>query len=244
MEFDVFIPVRFGSRRLPGKPLIDIQGKPLIQYVYESARSSSASGITVTTDDDRIADTVRGFGGEVIQTSPQHASGTDRIAEAVDVLGLSDERIIVNVQGDEPQMPGALINQVASALLDQPEAVMSTACYPITDRKEHNNPNVVKVVADSQGWALYFSRAPIPWYRDIDGIHAHRHIGIYGYRVGLLRRFTRWETSELEKAERLEQLRVLYHGGRILVCPAAAAPGIGIDTQEDLEKFAQSLSSD
>lgn len=243
MEFDVFIPARFGSRRLPGKPLIDIQGKPLIQYVYESARSSSASRVTVTTDDDRIADTVRGFSGEVIQTSPKHASGTDRIAEAVDILGMNDERIVVNVQGDEPQMPGALIDQVAFALLDQPELVMSTACSRITDRKEHDDPHVVKVVADSQWWALYFSRAPIPWCRDTNNIHAHRHIGIYGYRVGLLRRFKQWEQSELEKAERLEQLRVLYHGGRILVRPMADAPGIGIDTQEDIVKFAQSLSS-
>ena len=243
MEFDVFIPARYGSRRLPGKPLIEIRGKPLIQYVYECARSSSATRVIVTTDDERIVKAVRGFGGEVYVTHAEHSTGTDRIAEAVDALDLADDRIIVNVQGDEPQIPGSLIDDVANTLVDHPQSVMSTACHPLAASNDQNDPNVVKVVTDADGWALYFSRAPIPWSRENQTIRAQHHIGIYGYRVGLLKTFTRWQRSDLEHIEQLEQLRVLYHGGRIIVHHTAAAPGIGVDTREDLVKFEQSLAS-
>lgn len=243
MEFDVFIPARYGSRRLPGKPLIEIRGKPLIQYVYERARASSAVRVIVTTDDARIVDAVRGFGGEVFVTRTEHPTGTDRIAEAVDALELADDRIIVNVQGDEPQMPGSLIDDVARTLADHPQLVMSTACHPFATGNDQNDPNVVKVVTDADGLALYFSRAPIPWSRAGETIQAQRHIGIYGYRVGLLKTFARWQRSDLERIEQLEQLRVLYYGGRIIVHHAATAPGVGVDTREDLVKFEQSLAS-
>ncbi len=243
MEFDVFIPARYGSRRLPGKPLIEIKGKPLIQYVYECARSSSAARVIVTTDDERIVEAVRGFGGEVHVTRAAHPTGTDRIAEAVDALGLADDRIIVNVQGDEPQMPGSLIDDVAHTLVDHPQSVMATACHPFAADNEHNDPNVVKVVIDIDGSALYFSRAPIPWSRERQTIRAQRHIGIYAYRVGLLKTFARWQRSDVEQIEQLEQLRVLYYGGRIIVHRTTAAPGVGVDTREDLVKFEQYLAS-
>lgn len=243
MEFDVFIPARYGSRRLPGKPLIEIKGKPLIQYVYECARSSSAARVIVSTDDERIVQAVRGFGGEVYVTRAEHPTGTDRIAEAVAAMGLADDRIIVNVQGDEPQMPGTLIDEVAHALVDHPESVVSTACHPLTTTNNQNDPNIVKVVTDADGLALYFSRAPIPWSREQQTVRAQRHIGIYGYRVGLLKTFARWRRSDLEQIEQLEQLRVLYHGGRVFVRQTAMAPGIGVDTREDLVKFEKSLGS-
>ncbi len=243
MEFDVLIPARYGSSRLPGKPLIEIKGKPLIQYVYECAVSSSAVRVIVTTEDERIADAVRDFGGEVYVTRVEHVTGSDRIAEAVAALGLANDRIVVNVQGDEPQIPGSLIDDVAQTLVDHPQSVMSTACHPIIAGNDQNDPNAVKVVTDADGLALYFSRAPIPWSREGQTVRAQRHIGIYGYRVGLLKAFAQWERSDLERIEQLEQLRVLHHGGRISVYRAVTAPGIGVDTREDLVKFTQSLSS-
>lgn len=243
MEFDVFIPARYGSRRLPGKPLIEIKGRPLIQYVYECARASSAARVIVTTDDPRIVDAVRGFGGEVCVTRAEHPTGTDRIAEAVAALKLPDDRIVVNVQGDEPQMPATLIDDVARTLADRPQSAVSTACYPFVTDNDQNDPNVVKVVTGADGVALYFSRAPIPWSREGKTIQALRHIGIYGYRVGVLKKFAGWHSSELERIERLEQLRLLHYGAQIVVHHATVAPGIGIDTREDLLEFEQSLAS-
>ncbi len=243
MEFDVVIPARYGSRRLPGKPLIDIRGKPLIQHVYESACGSSAANVFVATDDERIVDAVHGFGGRAILTGAEHCSGTDRIAEAVGALGLSDDRVVVNVQGDEPRLPGSLIDGVAEALVRQPRSMMSTACHPIEDELERKDPNVVKVVTDAEGLAIYFSRSPIPFSRAVRGVHTQRHIGIYGYRVHSLNTFTRWEICDLERAEGLEQLRVLYYGGRIVVIPSPTVPGTGVDTGEDLIKFRKSLDT-
>ncbi len=241
MEFDVVIPSRYGSRRLPAKPLIEIAGKPLIQYVYECACTSSAANVFVATDDDRIADAVRGFGGTAILTSAEHNTGTDRIAEAVRELGLRDDRVVVNVQGDEPQMPGALIDDVAEALLRRPNSMMSTACHPIEDERERNDPNVVKVITDSEGFAIYFSRAPIPFPREYGPVRALRHIGVYGYRVSSLNIFTGWKVCDLERIEGLEQLRALYYGARIAVLQTPVAPGVGVDTEGDLIKFKQSL---
>ncbi len=243
MQFDVFIPARYGSRRLPGKPLIPIRGKPLIQYVYDCASSSSAARVVVVTDDERIEQTVLGFGGEVFVTRSDHPTGTDRIAEAAVAMGLADDRIIVNVQGDEPQMPPSLIDEVARALVRQPQLEMSTASYPFTADNQENDPNVVKVVTNAEGSALYFSRAPIPWSREKRPVQAQHHIGIYAYRVALLKAFLDWERSEMELVEQLEQLRVLYHGGRIFVHQAAASPGVAVDTRQDLINFENSLAT-
>ncbi len=241
--FDVFIPARFGSCRLPGKPLRRISGKPLIQYVFECARDSTAARVVVATDDGRIAAAVRNFGGEACLTDAGHLSGTDRIAEAVKILGTPADRVIVNVQGDEPQMPGKLINEVAQRLYDDPAAVMATACCRVSDELEFRDPNIVKVVVDANGAALYFSRAPIPWPRDDKAIQAYRHIGIYSYRVDFLATFTGWERCWLEQTERLEQLRILHHGGRIAVLETAHPPGLAIDTEDDLAAFTRMIES-
>ncbi len=238
-DFHVVIPARYASQRLPGKVLLDIAGKPMIQHVYECALSSEARTVTVATDDQRIADVVQGFGGVFCMTSPQHVSGTDRIAEAVDHLGLSENEIIVNVQGDEPQMPGALIRQVAYGLEQHGDASIATACERINANEEYMNPSVVKVVCNKNGFALYFSRAAIPAQReqDMSRFNAYRHIGIYAYRTGYLNTFSKLEPAPLEKNERLEQLRALWYGHRIYVCEAKDRVGIGVDTEEDLKKM-------
>lgn len=233
----VVIPARYASTRLPGKPLADINGKPLIQHVYECAVGSNANRVVIATDDQRIVDIATLFGAEVILTRDDHASGTDRIAEVAEKLDLDNNEIVVNVQGDEPMMPPALINQVAETLSVHDRAVMATATHAIESIDEEMNPNVVKVVVDSEGYAIYFSRAPIPYHRDENGhgIRAsHRHIGIYAYRAGFIKRYAAWPECELEKIERLEQLRVLWHGERIAVCSACELPGPGVDTQADL----------
>lgn len=249
IEFDVVIPARYSSSRLPGKPLVDIAGKPLIQHVYGCAENSSATSVIVATDDERIFDAVKSFGGSVCMTSTEHSSGTDRIAEAVTQLGLDTQRIIVNVQGDEPMMPGILIDQVAELLANTPDAVMATTSEKIIQAATLSDPSAVKVVTDQNGMALYFSRAPIPWQREADGAvssdssYAQRHIGIYGYRVEFLHRFTSWMPSPIEKIERLEQLRVLEHGEKIVVCEAVEPPGVGVDTLSDLEAVRGMLQS-
>ncbi len=241
--FDVVIPARYASTRLPGKPLLDVGGKTLIQRVYECARTSRATEVVVATDDARILETVTGFGGTARLTSPDHASGTDRVAQAVRDMGLGGDRIVVNLQGDEPSMPGTVLDQIAETLVRMPDAMAATACYPIRDATELENPNVVKVVMDEAGYALYFSRAPIPYPRVAEAAPAYRHVGVYAYRVDALYAFTRQAPAPLERREALEQLRILQTGGRIAVCIAAGTPGEGVDTPQDLERARRRFAS-
>ena len=245
MSFTVVIPARYASTRLPGKALLDIAGKPMVQHVYERAGESGAGRVIVATDDDRIEQAARGFGAEVCMTRATHESGTDRIQEVVAQLGLADDEIIVNVQGDEPLIPAANIDQVAALLADNDSAAMGTLGEPITDPEHLFDPNVVKAVSDNQGNALYFSRAPIPWSRDQfqqgapqqvpDTSSYLRHIGIYSYRVSFLHQFVTWSPAPLEVTESLEQLRALWNGQRIQIAAAVAPPPLGVDTQADLD---------
>lgn len=242
MAFTVIIPARYQSSRLPGKPLADIAGKPMIQWVYEQASKAGADQVIVATDDDRIAEAVLGFGGEVCMTRPDHESGTERLAEVVEQYGLADDHIVVNVQGDEPLIPETIIRQVA-VNLEQSKAPMATLAVEIDHADEVFNPNAVKVVTDKDGYALYFSRASIPWDRDNfakrpQEIHHNlmRHIGIYAYRAGFIKTYIEWEPSALEKIEALEQLRVLWYGEKIHVDVAIDVPPAGVDTPEDLDK--------
>lgn len=248
MKFKVVIPARYASSRLPGKPLLEIAGQPMIRHVHERARASGADQVIVATDDERIADCVRGFGGDVCLTARHHPSGTDRIAEVVKRQGWPDATIVVNLQGDEPVMPASLLSQVAEDLDRHPDAVMTTLCSRIMDREHLFDPNVVKVVTDARGYALYFSRAPIPWHRDsftqFDAplpqlpVFAH-HIGLYAYRAGFFSRYVQWPPAPLEQVESLEQLRVLWHGEKIHVSEALEGPGLGVDTPADLERVAR-----
>lgn len=238
----VIIPARYASTRLPGKPLLDLGGQPMIVRVVEAARRCGAERVVVATDDTRIHAAVTRFGAEAVMTRADHASGTDRLAEAIGMLGLDDDAIVVNLQGDEPLMDAALLRQVAGALAARPDAGMATACHAIASREEFLNPNVVKVVTDHQGYALYFSRAPIPWPRDAMAgkatapLKAFRHIGLYAYRAGFVARYAAWPACPLEVTESLEQLRVLWQGGKIAVVEADQAPPGGVDTPEDLER--------
>jgi 3-deoxy-manno-octulosonate cytidylyltransferase (CMP-KDO synthetase) len=238
----VIIPARYASTRLPGKPLADVVGKTLLERVYDRARESGAVGVVIATDDERIRDVARRFGATVCMTSPTHPSGTDRIGEVIKHLQIGPQEIVVNLQGDEPLMPPKLIREVGESLARDREAVVATACHPIRDPKTLHNPNVVKVVCDAQGHALYFSRAPIPWPRaqtaaggsaPVDALH---HIGLYAYRAGFVERFCEWGPCPPEQLEQLEQLRVLWHGERIVVHVTDRAPGAGVDTPEDLER--------
>ena len=233
--FAALIPARFASTRFPGKPLADLAGKPMVVRVCERARESGAAPVCVATDDKRIADAVRAHGFEARMTRADHASGTDRIAEAAAQLGLAENAIVVNVQGDEPLIAPQLIAGVAAALAARPEASVATACHPIHDPAEFANPNVVKVVRAASGDALYFSRAGIPFPRDGGTPAAERHIGIYAYRVAFLRRYAGLTPAPLETTEQLEQLRVLWHGHRIAVVQAEGAMAPGVDTPADLE---------
>lgn len=234
MKFQVIIPARYASTRFPGKPLAEIAGRPMIVHVCERAAKSGAAGVHVATDDERIALAVRAHGHAAIMTRADHASGTDRLAEAAQKLGLGERQIVVNVQGDEPLIAPRLITQVARMLEKRRDAAVSTACHPIHDEASAASPNVVKVVLDSQGYALYFSRSRIPYPREAVAL-CYRHAGIYGYRVGFLKRYARLKVSPLEKAEALEQLRVLWHGHRIAVAVSQADIPPGVDTPEDLE---------
>lgn len=251
ISFKVVIPARYASSRLPGKPLLEIAGKPMIQHVYERALESGAGQVVVATDDERIAERVNGFSGQVCMTSPDHPSGTDRIAEVVQHYQWPDQEIVVNLQGDEPDMPASLLRQVAEDMVDHPDAVMTTLSTSLTERDQLFDPNVVKLVTDARGYALYFSRAPIPWDRNrfadkallpepVEGYT--RHIGLYAYRAGFLSRYVAWEAAPLERVESLEQLRVLWHGERIHVTPAIELPGVGIDTPQDLERANRQFS--
>jgi 3-deoxy-manno-octulosonate cytidylyltransferase (CMP-KDO synthetase) len=234
VAFAALIPARYSSTRFPGKPLADLGGKPMVVRVCERARASGAQPVSVATDDERIASAVRAAGFDARMTRANHASGTDRIAEAAAQLGLADEAIVVNVQGDEPLIVPQLIARVAGALERNPQASVATACHPITQAAEIANPNVVKAVLNAQGEALYFSRAPIPYARR-GAPRALRHVGIYAYRVGFLKRFAALAPSPLEAAEQLEQLRVLWHGYRIATVIEEGAIPPGVDTPGDLE---------
>jgi 3-deoxy-manno-octulosonate cytidylyltransferase (CMP-KDO synthetase) len=241
-QFKVIIPSRYASSRLPGKPLLEIAGKPLIQHVYEAAKASLAERIIIATDDERILKVAEKINAEVIMTSSQHNSGTDRLAEAVALLDEDEDAIIVNLQGDEIGMPASLIDQVASALNANPEKSMATLCEPITNAEDYNDPNIVKVVFDDRNSALYFSRSPIPWTKQ-NGVpdETYRHIGLYAYRCGFLKNLSTTPVCPLEQSESLEQLRALYNGEKIHVEVACDHAGIGIDTPEDLEKARKAL---
>ncbi|MBF8224072.1 3-deoxy-manno-octulosonate cytidylyltransferase [Halomonas sp. 328] len=238
------IPARYASSRLPGKPLLEIGGEPMVVRVWRQARASGADRVVVATDDERIREAVEAVGGEAVMTRADHPSGTDRLAEVADRLGLDDEAILVNVQGDEPLLPPALIDQVARRLADDDTAAMATLAEPIHDVETLFNPNVVKVVRDLGGAALYFSRAPIPWDRDAFAARPEllttdawlRHIGLYAYRAGFLRDYRDWLPTPLEQLEQLEQLRALQQGRRILVALAREAHPAGVDTAEDLAR--------
>jgi 3-deoxy-manno-octulosonate cytidylyltransferase (CMP-KDO synthetase) len=241
------IPARFGSTRLPGKPLSDIQGKPMIQHVYERAsRAACLDRVLVATDHERIAAAVLAFGGEVVMTSPAHASGTDRLAEVAQAI---DAEVVVNVQGDEPLLDPLAIETAVAAIKADPEVPMATLSLPLTDPEEMLSPSVVKVVVDEAGDALYFSRSPIPFVRSAAGDPqgraraamdlglARKHVGLYVYRREALMRFAALPASPLEEAEELEQLRALHHGMRIRVAPLrAGAWGLAVDTPQDLER--------
>jgi 3-deoxy-manno-octulosonate cytidylyltransferase (CMP-KDO synthetase) len=234
LRFQVIIPARYASTRFPGKPLADIGGKPMVVHVCERAAKSGAAAVHVATDDERIAAAVRAHGHQAIMTRADHASGTDRLAEAARKLRLKDSSIVVNVQGDEPLIAPRLIAQVARILESKSRASVSTACHAIHDAASLANPNVVKVVLDAEGYALYFSRAQIPHPREPSAI-CYRHAGIYGYRVAFLKKYSRLKASPLEKAEALEQLRVLWHGYRIAVAVSETEIPPGVDTPQDLE---------
>ncbi len=245
MGFRVVIPARHAASRLPGKPLLPLAGRPMIAHVHECARQSGAETVIVATDDTRIGKAAAAFGAEVRMTADTHRSGTDRLAEVVAMENWPDDAIVVNLQGDEPLMPASCIRQVAETLAARPEADMATLCTPIRSPQELFDPHVVKVVRDARENALYFSRAPIPWHRDEfagdpDTLPADtpflRHIGLYAYRAGYLREFVAAAPSPLEVAESLEQLRVLWHGGRIAVPVAVETPGPGVDTPDDLAR--------
>ena len=248
--FHVVIPARYGASRLPGKPLLLIGGKPLLQWVWESACASGAASVTIATDDERIRNACQAFGGDCVMTSTAHASGTDRIAEAARVRGFNGADIIVNLQGDEPMMLPQVIAELADALQTRPSVDIATAVVPIASLDEFVDPNCVKALAAGDGRALYFSRAPVPWPRDsivggrpttFEG--AWRHVGIYAYRVRSLLQFAAWRPTTLETTEKLEQLRALEHGMHIHLVVLAQAPPAGVDTPEDLERVRSLLYS-
>lgn len=251
MGFRVVIPARYASTRLPGKPLREIAGKSMVEHVYAAAAASAAKSVVIATDDDRIRAAAQRFGAEVHMTSAAHRSGSERLAEVVQARGYGEDEVVVNLQGDEPLMPPELVRQVAQDLESHARADMATLCTPIAAACELFDPNVVKVVRDRGGYALYFSRAPIPWDRgafplsagDLPGPGEHfKHIGLYAYRVGFLKRYVALPVCALERIEALEQLRVLWEGGRIHVADAVQAPGRGVDTEEDLAEVARRLA--
>jgi 3-deoxy-manno-octulosonate cytidylyltransferase (CMP-KDO synthetase) len=245
--FKVVIPARYASTRLPGKPLLQLAGRPMLQHVHERSLQSGASEVIIATDDQRIADAAHNFDATVCMTSTEHTSGTERLAEVVETQGWDDDDIIVNVQGDEPLLPEVLIKQVAEGLASNSAAPMATLAYPIQSSDEAADPNIVKVVLDRKGYALYFSRAAIPCHRDIPvgdiGIDLLRHIGLYAYRAGFLKRYLQMDVSPLESIEKLEQLRVLWYGMKIHVGIATQMPGHGVDTREDLARVNKLLTS-
>jgi 3-deoxy-manno-octulosonate cytidylyltransferase (CMP-KDO synthetase) len=243
--FVVIVPARLASTRLPRKPLADLAGEPMVVRVARRAAASGASRVVVATDSDEVLAACGRFGVAAVPTRADHPTGTDRLAEAVDALQLADETIVANVQGDEPLLPPEVVRRVAALLAQRPECAMATAAHPLTDAGEFFSPNVVKVVADAAGRALLFSRAPIPWARDAfaasrdrlpAGLPAWRHVGLYAYRAGFLRRFPGLTRAPIEEQENLEQLRALWHGFGIAVLPLSEPLPPGVDTAEDLEK--------
>jgi 3-deoxy-manno-octulosonate cytidylyltransferase (CMP-KDO synthetase) len=252
LAFTVLIPARLRSTRLPGKMLADVAGRPLVAWAAQRARESGARDVAIATDHEDIARAVRALGFTACLTAESHETGTDRLGEAVDLLGLPDDAIVVNLQGDEPLIDPALVRTVAESLASHPAASIATAAHPIADARTFFDPNVVKVVVDAGGLALYFSRAPIPYARDAfarsrdalpAGFPALRHIGIYAYRAGFLREYGRLALSALERFEALEQLRALAHGHRIAVALWNARMEPGVDTAEDLERVRRKLGS-
>jgi len=250
LRFKVVIPARYGSTRLPGKPLLDIAGKPMIAHVCDRAQEAEADEIIVATDDERIFQAVGDLGFKALMTRTDHQSGTERIAEVARLCGWADDEIIVNLQGDEPLIPPAYIREVAAALAGQQLAGIATLAAQINDPEEIFNPNAVKVVLNHAGYALYFSRAPIPWERDAftrsggkpsGKLPYLRHIGMYAYTVDFLNRYCLWNASVLESVESLEQLRILWHGEAVFVKTVEKTPTAGVDTQEDLLRVEQAL---
>lgn len=235
MSFSVVIPARYAATRLPAKPLLDICGKPMIQHTFERAKESGAAAVYIATDDTRIRDVAVGFGAEVCMTADTHRSGTDRIQEVAATLNMPEDHIVVNVQADEPLIPPAVIDQVASNLQAHPEVGIATLCETITDKHEITDPNAVKVVMSERGYALYFSRSTIPWQASASAKNCYRHVGIYAYRVAVLNQFVQWPVSELELDEKLEQLRALYHDVRIHVAVSDLKIPAGVDTERDLD---------
>ena len=249
-DFHIVIPSRYGSTRLPGKPLLQIGDLPMVMHVVQRANESGAVSITVATDDERIAGIASASGVDVCMTAADHPSGTDRLAEVVEKMGWDDDAVIVNLQGDEPLMPPRLLQQVAGNLQANPAASIATLCTAITQQQEIFNPNAVKVVMDHSGFALYFSRAPIPWYRDgfaLENVERpqmlqhYRHLGLYAYRAGFLRRYSSWQPAPVEQCESLEQLRALWMGEKIHVAEALETPSPGVDTQQDLQRVREIL---
>ncbi len=249
-DYKIVIPARFGSSRLPGKPLIELAGKPMIQHVYERALETGMADIVIATDDARIESVCQSFGADVMMTSIDHDNGTERIAEVAQAKGWAGDTVVVNLQGDEPLIPRALIEQTASSLINHPEAGMSSVCTALTSDEDVFDPNVVKVVLDRRGFAMYFSRASIPWDRDgyraapgvmTQAMPVYRHIGMYGYRVSFLGEYNRMEACALENTESLEQLRALWYGVRIHMAVIDEAPGHGVDTPDDVPKVEGAL---
>ena len=245
MSFRVVIPARFASSRLPGKVLADVHGRPLVQWTWENACRSGAETVVIATDSEDVRQVCEAFGAQVCMTSTRHESGTERLAEVVEQLDWPKDAIVVNVQADEPLLPPQLVVQVAEGLAADHDASMATLCEPFEDIAQVMDPNMVKVVRDCRNHAITFSRAPLPWDREAgfergEAINVHlnayrRHIGLYAYRAGFLPRYVAWPPCELERLEKLEQLRVLYHGEKILVLDALMGAGIGVDTPADLE---------
>lgn len=251
MSFRIVIPARFASTRLPGKPLREICGKPMITHVIERAQQSKAEEVIVATDSKEIAEAVSGLNVRICMTHANHQSGTERLSEVIEQLGFDDEQILINLQGDEPMMPPVCMNQVGQALEEDASVKMATLCTPLTDIKELFDPHAVKVIRDINDFALYFTRAAIPWSRDCFNEtprelpkhqQYYRHIGLYGYRAGFIRQYLEWESSDIEKTESLEQLRVLYYGEKIKVITAAIPPGPGVDTVDDLNRVCELLA--
>lgn len=253
MSFTVIIPARFASSRLPGKPLAEIAGKTMIQHVFEKAQQSGANRVIIATDNENVAEVAQGFGAEVCMTSEHHNSGTERLAEVVEKFAIPDDEIIVNIQGDEPLIPPVIVSQVAENLAKF-NVNMASLAVRIHEAEELFNPNVVKVVTDQSGYVLYFSRSIIPYDRDqfmglqdmtkttLADVYL-RHIGIYAYRAGFIKKYVQWSPTQLENLEKLEQLRVLWNGERIHVELAKEVPAVGVDTPEDLEKVRSILAA-
>ena len=243
MPFSVIIPARYNASRLPGKPLLDLAGKSMLQRTYENAKASTARDVYIATDDERIKKVSESFGAKVFMTSINHKSGTDRIQEVAAKLKLSEDQIIVNVQADEPLLPSTVIDQVFRNLNKRPEAGMATVCEVITVQPEIEDPHAVKVVIDDEGYALYFSRATIPYQASASARNCYRHIGIYAYRLAVLNQFVEWPAADLEVSEKLEQLRALSKGVKVHVEVSAEHVPAGIDTERDLQAVRNYLAT-